>query len=57
MIVWIKRFKVDKGEGHVTYIDLYQDTETNVQYYGTKDGLIPRYNNNGLPYIGTPLVV
>lgn len=57
MIVWIKRFKVEKGDGHVTYIDLYQDNETGVQYYGTKDGLVPRYDSNGKIYVSTPFTV
>lgn len=55
MIVWIKRKKVNKGDGHVIYIDLYQDFETGVQYFGTKDGLTVRLNSNGSPYVGTPL--
>lgn len=56
MLVWINRFKVEKGDGHITWIDLYQDKETNVQYFGTQNGLTVRYNEKGLPCIGFPII-
>lgn len=55
MLVWINRYKVDKGEGHVTYVDLYQDNETQVQYYGLKDSLILRVDCAGNPFKGPTL--
>lgn len=55
MLVWVNRCKVDKSEGHVTYIDLYQDEETQVQYYGLKDSLVLRVDNTGNPFKGPSL--
>lgn len=55
MLVWVNRCKIDKSEGHVTYIDLYQDDETQVQYYGLKDSLVLRVDNTGNPFKGPPL--
>ena len=47
MIKWLERIKVEKESGHVTYFDVYVDTETGVQYIGHGDSLTPRYNSDG----------
>lgn len=47
MIKHVERIKVEKEEGHVTYMDIYQDTLTGVQYIGHGDALCPRYNADG----------
>lgn len=39
---WIRRFSVQKEEGHIAYFDLYEDIYTHAQYFGTRDNLIPR---------------
>ena len=50
MLKWINRYRVDKENGHVTWIDIYQDVETGVQYFGCGDSLSPRYQSNGKLY-------
>lgn len=51
MLKWIKRCQIQKEEGHVTYLDLYVDTETGVQYFGMANNLTPRYDSNGNLFI------
>lgn len=43
MLKWIKRFKVNKEEGHVVWVDLYQDMDTGIQYFGMGNTLSPRF--------------
>ena len=52
MLVWIKRFRVDKEHNHITFVDLFYDSETKVEYYGYGDKcLIPRLDAEGKPVL------
>ena len=50
MLKWINRYRVNKENGHVAWVDLYEDIETGVQYFGLGDSLSPRYNIDGTFY-------
>ena len=50
MLKWLDRFRVEKESGHVVWIDIYVDTETQVEYYGYGDSLTPRYKADGTLY-------
>lgn len=50
MLKWINRYRVDKENGHVTWVDIYKDIQTNVQYLSIGDSLVPRYNIDGSFY-------
>ena len=52
MLKWINRYRVNKENNHVAWVDLYQDIETGVQYFGLGDSLSVRLNENGTPYKG-----
>lgn len=47
MFKLISRNKVQKEDNHVAWVDLYFDTETNVEYVAIGDKLCPRYNADG----------
>ena len=51
MLAWVKRFRVEKEQNHVTYVDLFYDTETNVEYFGYDKCLVPRLDSNGKPIL------
>lgn len=53
MLKWLRRFKVEKEQGHVVWVDLYEDVETRIQYFGLGNNIVPRYtiDHPGL-YIG-----
>ena len=50
MLKWINRYRVNKENGHVAWVDLYEDVETGVQYFGVGDSLSPRFNSDGTLY-------
>ena len=50
MLQWLKRICVEKESGHVVWVDIYIDTETNVEYCGLGNSLTPRYRANGTLY-------
>lgn len=50
MLKWINRYRVVKEGNHVTWLDVYEDVETGVQYFGLGDSLSPRYNIDGTLY-------
>lgn len=52
MLKWINRCRVNKENNHVAWVDLYQDIETGVQYFGLGDSLSVRMDENGTPYKG-----
>ena len=47
MLEWINRYKIYKETGHVTWLDVYKDTETGVEYFSLENNLSPRYNADG----------
>lgn len=51
-MVWVKRERVEKEQGHVAYIDLFYDEVSKVEYlcYGDKN-LIVRVDENGKPML------
>ena len=51
-MIFVERIKVEKESGHVTYMDIYQDKMTGVQYIGHGDCLVPRYRADGTLVVG-----
>lgn len=51
MLKWIGRYRVQKEDNHVMWLDVYEDINTKVQYFGVGDSLSPRYNTDGSLFI------